>query len=93
MNETNCQEWFNWFYKNWSNYCPGEMIDKGLNSSFIAERFIEENQIQFLELSKNFNIDNYEALEQYMKLSESELYVLKYLLRLIKLQNKSKENH
>ena len=69
------------------------MIDKGLNSSFIAERFIEENQIEFLELSKNFNIDNYEALEQYMKLSESELYVLKYLLRLIKLQNKSKENH
>ena len=37
--------------------------------------------------SKEFDIENYRALNEFMKLSESELHILKYFLKLIKLKN------
>ena len=86
----NSEDWFEWFYETWKDYCPGDLIDNGLQPSFVAERFIEENQIRLLEIAKDFNYDSYEDLKVFMTLSESELQVLKYFLRLVKLHNESK---
>ena len=86
----NSEDWFEWFYESWKNYCPGDLIENGLKSSSVAERFIEENQIRLLEIAKDFNYNSYEDLKVFMTLSESELQVLKYFLRLVKLHNKSK---
>ena len=63
------------------------MIDKGLSPSQIAERFVNENHKEFLEIANEFDEDNYQALNEFMKLSESELHILKYFLKLIKLKN------
>ena len=63
------------------------MIEKGLSPSQIAERFVNENHKEFLEIAKEFDEDNYQALNEFMKLSESELHILKYFLKLIKLKN------
>ena len=90
MVQKNSDDWFEWFYENWKKYCPGELIDKGLQPSQISERFIEVNQLMLLEKAKDFNFDSFIALEEFMKLSESELLVLKYFLRLVKLKNQSK---
>ena len=79
--------WFSWFYKNWEKNAPGDLIEKGLSPSQIAERFVNENHDDFLELAKEFNEENYHALKQFMKLTESELHILKYFLKLIKLKN------
>ena len=79
--------WFSWFYKNWEKYAPGDLLEKGLSPSQIAERFVNENHNEFLKLAEQFDEENYQALYEFMKLSESELHILKYFLKLIKLKN------
>ena len=87
MKENITELWFSWFYKNWEEYAPGDLLEKGLSPSQIAERFVNKNHDQFLELAKEFDLENYQALNEFMKLSESELHILKYFLKLIKLKN------
>ena len=87
MKENITELWFSWFYKNWEEYAPGDLLEKGLSPSQIAERFVNKNHDEFLELAKEFDLENYQALNEFMKLSESELHILKYLLKLIKLKN------
>jgi len=38
-------------------------------------------------LSKKIDEKNYDALTEFMKLSESELHILKYFLKLVKTKN------
>ena len=87
MKENITELWFSWFYKNWEEYAPGDLLESGLSPSQIAERFVNENHDEFLELDKEFDLENYEALNEFMKLSESELHILKYFLKLLKLKN------
>ena len=87
MKENITELWFSWFYKNWEEYAPGDLLEKGLSPSQIAERFVNKNHDEFLELAKEFDLENYQALNEFMKLSESELHILKYFLKLIKLKN------
>ena len=87
MKENITELWFSWFYKNWEEYAPGDLLESGLSPSQIAERFVNENHDEFLDLAKEFDLENYQALKEFMKLSESELHILKYFLKLIKLKN------
>ena len=87
MKENITELWFSWFYKNWEEYAPGDLLERGLSPSQIAERFVNENHDEFLELAKKFDLENYQSLNEFMKLSESELHILKYFLKLIKLKN------
>ena len=87
MKENTSELWFSWFYKNWEKYAPGDLLECGLSPSQIAERFVNENHNKILELAKEFDEKNYQALNEFMKLSEGELHVLKYFLKLIKLKN------
>ena len=87
MKENITELWFSWFYKNWEEYAPGDLLEKGLSPSQIAERFVNKNHDDFLELAKEFDLENYQALNEFMKLSESELHILKYFLKLIKIKN------
>ena len=87
MKDNISEIWFSWFYKNWEENFPGDLLEKGLSPAQIAERFVNENNDDFLELAKKFDEKNYQALNQFMKLSESELHILKYFLKLIKLKN------
>ena len=87
MKENITELWFSWFYKNWEEYAPGDLLENGLSPSQIAERFVNKNHDEFLKLAKEFDVENYQALNEFMKLSESELHILKYFLKLIKLRN------
>ncbi len=87
MRENITELWFSWFYKNWEEYTPGDLLEDGLSPSQIAERFVNENHNEFLELANEFDEENYQTLNEFMKLSESELHILKYFLKLIKLKN------
>ena len=87
MKENITELWFSWFYKNWEEYAPGDLLESGLSPSQIAERFVNKNQDEFLKLAKEFDVENYLALNEFMKLSESELHIFKYFLKLIKLKN------
>ena len=87
MKENITELWFSWFYKNWEEYAPGDLLESGLSPSQIAERFVNKNHYEFLELAKEFDLEDYQALNEFMKLSESELHILKYFLKLLKLKN------
>tara|TARA_Y100000589_G_scaffold273026_1_gene266354 strand:+ start:183 stop:452 length:270 start_codon:yes stop_codon:yes gene_type:complete len=78
--------WFKWFYTNWEKFSPGELIENGLLPSQIAERFVNDNHNNLIALANKFDYKNEEALEEFMKLTESELHIIKYFLRLIQLR-------
>jgi len=86
MKDSSTEIWFKWFYKNWEKFSPGELIENGLLPSQIAERFVNDNQENLISLAHEFDDNNEEALEEFMKLSESELHVIKYFLRLIQIR-------
>ena len=86
MKDNTTEIWFSWFYKKWEEYAPGHFLETGLSPSQIAERFVSENHNKFLEISNGIDEENYQALNEFMKLSESELHILKYFLKLIKLK-------
>ena len=87
MKDNSTEIWFQWFYKNWEIFSPGELIENGLSPSQIAERFVNEKQDKLMTLANKFDDKNEDALEQFMKLSESELHIIKYFLKLIQLKN------
>ena len=86
MKDNLTEKWCKWFYKNWEKFSPGELIENGLLPSQIAERFVEDNQDNLIALANKFDDNNEEALEEFMKLSESELHIIKYFLKLIQLK-------
>tara|TARA_Y100001933_G_scaffold134921_1_gene134191 strand:- start:445 stop:714 length:270 start_codon:yes stop_codon:yes gene_type:complete len=86
MKDNSADIWFKWFYKNWEKFSPGELIENGLLPSQIAERFVNDNQDILLTLANKFDDKNEDALEEFMKLSESELHIIKYFLKLIQLK-------
>ena len=86
MKDNSTNIWFNWFYKNWEEFLPGELIENGLLPSQIAERFVNEQQDYLIALANKFDDKNADALEEFMKLSESELHIIKYFLKLIQLK-------
>ena len=86
MRDYSTEMWFKWFYKKWEKFSPGELIDNGLLPSQIAERFVNDNQNTLIVLAKKFDDTNQDALEEFMKLSESELHIIKYFLKLIQLR-------
>ena len=86
MKDNSAELWFKWFYKNWEEFSPGELIENGLLPSQIAERFVSDNQVHLVALANEFDDKNEDALKEYMKLSESELHIIKYFLKLIQLR-------
>ena len=86
MNDNSTKIWFKWFYKNWEGFSPGRLIENGLFPSQIAERFVNKYQEDLIELANKFDDKNEDALEEFMKLSESELHVIKYFLKLVQLR-------
>ena len=86
MKDNSTKLWFKWFYKNWEKFYPGKLIENGLSPSQIAERFVNEYQENLIELANKFDDENKDALEEFMKLSESELHVIKYFLKLVQLR-------
>ena len=86
MKDSSTEIWFKWFYKNWEKFSPGELIENGLLPSQIAERFVNEYQDNLIGLANKFDDINEDALEEFMKLSESELHIIKYFLKLIQLR-------
>ena len=86
MKQSLTEIWFKWFYQNWEKFSPGNLIENGLFPSQIAERFVNDHQDSLIELANKFDDKNEDTLEEFMKLSESELHITKYFLKLVQLR-------
>ena len=73
------EPWFKWLTRELNSYEPFEDFDSGKNPEVVAEKFISENELAILKVFENFDEEDKETLEQFLKLTECELHVFKIL--------------
>ena len=82
------EPWFKWLNRELNSYEPFEDFDSGKNPKDVAEKFISENELSILEVFENFDEEDKETLEQFLKLTECELHVFKILEKQLALRSK-----
>ena len=83
-------EWMNWLSNKWNNYEAFIDFEKGANPKEVAQKFVDLNRLEFLELFQSLDKDDLDALDQMQKLTESESHVFKMILEQIDCLNKVK---
>ena len=73
------EPWFKWLTRELNSYEAFEDFDLGKNPEDVAEDFISKNEIAISEVFDNFDEDDKDTLEQFLKLTECELHVFKIL--------------
>ena len=73
------EPWFKWLTRELYAYKAFEDFDSGKNPEDVAEDFISKNEIAISKVFDNFDEDDKDTLEQFLKLAECELHVFKIL--------------
>ena len=87
-NHNKHEPWFKWLTRELNSYDAFENFDRGKNPEDVAEDFISENEIAISEVFDNFDEEDKDTLEQFLKLTECELYVFKILEKQLALRSK-----
>ena len=82
------EPWFQWLTRELNSYEAFNDFDSGKNPEDVAEDFISENMIAISEVFDNFDAEDKDTLEQFLKLTECELHVFKILEKQIALRSK-----
>ena len=88
-NKNNKNEpWFKWLTRELNSYEAFKDFDLGKNPQDVAEDFISSNSIAILEVLENFDEEDVDTLDQFLKLTECEMHVFRILEKQIELRNK-----
>ena len=82
------EPWFEWLTRELNSYEAFGAFDSGKNPLDVAEDFILNNSIAISELFENFDEEDKDTLDQFLKLTECEMHVFKILEKQIELRNK-----
>ena len=82
------EPWFKWLTRELNSYEAFQDFDSGKNPRDVAEDFISSNSIVISEIFKNFDEEDQDTLEQFLKLIECEWHVFRILEKQISLRNK-----
>ena len=82
------EPWFRWLIRELNSYDAFEDFDLGKNPADVAEDFISKNEIAISEVFDNFDEEDKDTLEQFLKLTECEFHVFKILENQLALKNK-----
>ena len=82
------EPWFNWLTREFNSYEAFQDFDSGKNPENVARDFISHNEIAISEVFENFDEEDKDTLDQFLKLTECELHVFKILEKQIALRNK-----
>ena len=82
------EPWFKWLTRELNSYEAFQYFDSGKNPEDVAEDFIFKNSIAISEVLKNFDEDDKDTLDQFLKLTECEMHVFRILEKQIELRNK-----
>ena len=82
------EPWFKWLTRELNSYEAFEDFDSGKNPEDVAEDFISKNSIVIAEVFENFDEDDKDTLEQFLKLTECEWHVFRMIEKQIALRNK-----
>ena len=87
-NNNEHEPWFKWLTRELNSYEAFQDLDLGKNPEDIAEDFISENSNAISEVFENFDLDDKDTLDHFLKLTECEWHVFRILEKQIALRNK-----
>ena len=82
------EPWFKWLTRELNSYEAFEDFDLGKNPKDVAEDFISKNEIAISEVFENFDEEDKDTLNQFLKLTECEWHVFRIIKKQIALRNK-----
>ena len=82
------EPWFKWLMRELNSYEAFQDFASGKNPEDVAEDFISKNSIAISEVLKNFDEEDKDTLDQFLKLTECELHVFRILEKQIALRKK-----
>ena len=82
------EPWFKWLTRELNSYEAFYDFDSGKNPRDVAEDFIDRNSITISEVFEDFDEDDKDTLDQFLKLTECEMHVFRILEKHIELRNK-----
>ena len=82
------EPWFKWLTRELNSYEAFEDFDSGKNPEDVAEDFISNNSNAISEIFKNFDEEDKDTFDQFLKLTECELHVYRILEKHLELRNK-----
>ena len=82
------EPWFEWLMREINSYEAFQDFASGKNPEDVAEDFISDNKNAILEVFENFDEEDKDTLNQFLKLTECEMHVFRILEKQIELRNK-----
>ena len=82
------ETWFQWLTRELNSYEAFQDFDTGKNPEDVAKNFISNNEIAIAEVFDNFDEEDKDTLDQFLKLTECEWHVFRILEKQISLRNK-----
>ena len=82
------EPWFKWLTRELNSYEAFQYFASGKNPEDVAEDFISNNSIAISEVFENFDEEDKDTLDQFLKLTECEWHVFRILEKQIALRNK-----
>ena len=84
----NNEPWFNWLTRELNSYEAFQDFESGKNPRDVAEDFISRNSTAISEVFDNFDEEDKDTLDQFLKLTECEMHVFRILEKQIEFRNK-----
>ena len=81
------EPWFKWLTRELNSYEAFQDFESGKNPKDVAEDFISRNSIAISEVFEDFDKDDKDTLDQFLKLTECEMHVFRILEKQIGLRN------
>jgi len=81
------EPWFKWLTRELNSFEAFHDFESGKNPRDVAEAFISRNSIAISEVFENFDEEDKDTLNQFLKLTECEMYVFRILEQQIELRN------
>ena len=81
------EPWFKWLMRELNSYETFQDFPSGKNPENVAADFISNNKDAIAEVFKDFDEEDKDTLDQFLKLSECEWHVFRILEKQIALRN------
>ena len=81
------EPWFKWLMRELNSFEAFQDFASGKNPEDVAEDFISKNSIDISSIFENFDEEDKDILDQFLKLTECELHVFRIIEKQIALKN------
>ena len=87
-NHNKNEPWFKWLTRELNSYEAFGDFDSGKKPEDVAEDFISSNSSAISEVFENFDEEDKDTFDQFLKLTECEMHVFRILEKQITSRNK-----